>query len=113
MDVAIRVRRWPLPKLYAAAVAEWIEMGWERGDYERSGTTVENLPEETRDRFAVNFIRHNLCSGDKDVYLYKGDVGVNEAKTQLECRIYESIANTYPELGVAAYRQADRREVCT
>ena len=55
-----------------------------------------------------NRFRHNLCRSDRDLALLPGQSGVVEAKAALEHKIYDAIAETYPELAADSYRQADR-----
>jgi restriction system protein len=103
--IDIDVRRWPLEKLYRAAILEWEQMGMERGDYERYGADAD---ESTKNRWAVNYIRHNLGYSTQDVVLYRGQTGINEAKATLERKMYDAIAEAYPALADAAHNQAER-----
>jgi hypothetical protein len=103
--IDIHIKRWQLPKLSRAAIWEWEQMGNERDEYFRNGAGAD---EATKNRWAVNYIRHNLVYSGQDLVLYPGQTGINEAEAVLEHRIYEEIAEVYPELFAEALHQAER-----
>lgn len=105
--VDIQVTRWPLPKLYRAAISQWEQMGTERGEYGRWGADADDA---TKNRWAVNYVRHNLVragSGQRFPLLH-GQTGISQAEALLEHKIYEAIAEVYPELASEAFHQAAR-----
>lgn len=101
------VERWPLPTLLRAALSEWEQRGADRGMYARCGADAD---ESTKDRWAVNFVRHHLVSigAGQRTPLLRGQTGISHAETALEHKIYQAIAEVYPELASAALHQANR-----
>lgn len=103
--IDIYVKRWPLPKLLRAAVWEWEQMGAERGEYLRDGADADDA---TKNRWAVNYVRHNLVYSGQDLILFPGQTGINKAEAALEHKIYDAIAELYPDLAEEALSQAER-----
>jgi hypothetical protein len=101
------VKRWSLAKLIRAAIWDWEQRGAERGEYGRCGADADDA---TKDRWAVNYIRYNLVRivPGKHLPQLHGQTGVNQAEALLEHKIYETIAERYPELAAAALHQAER-----
>lgn len=105
--IGFHVERWPLPRVVRAAIAQWEQRGADRGEYGRYGADAD---EATKDRWTVNFIRHNLVSigSGQHLPLLRGQTGKYQALATLEHKIYETIAEVYPDLASAAFQQADR-----
>ena len=103
-EIDIDVQRRAPPKVYHEAILEWEEIGWERGEF-RHGTDAD---EATKNRWAVNYIRHNLVRVSHDLSTYSGQTGINEAQAALEHKVYDAISKLYPELKQASHAQAER-----
>ena len=81
--IDFRVARWPLPKLVRAAIAEWEQMGAERREYARYGADADD---STKNRWAVNYIRHNLVriGPGQHLPLLRGQTGISQAEAVLD-----------------------------
>lgn len=84
--------------------AKW-EYDLERGNYDSFPFAA---PECDRQRWTVNYIRHNLTTYDEDLYKGKGRVGIHEEYTPYKCAVLEAIARVYPEVADACQAQIDR-----
>ncbi len=104
-EINIDVERRPLRKVYHEAILEWEGIGWERGEFDRHGTDADEL---TKNRWAVNYIRHNLVRVSHDLSTYSGQTGINEAQAALENKVYDATSKLYPELKQASHAQAER-----
>lgn len=62
-------------------------------------------------RIAVNYIRHELSMYDDRLENLFGKVGKDDAYLLLNEKIYEAIAEAYPDLGNECQRQLERKEM--
>lgn len=60
---------------------------------------------ETKERWAVNYIRHKLTKYEKSLYDIKGKVGVNEEYLRYRAAVLDEIARCYPFLANECERQ--------
>lgn len=61
------------------------------------------------DRITVNYLRHELTSYDNHLADIYGKVGVRSAYAELNEKIYEAIADAYPDLEDECYRQSQTK----
>lgn len=61
-------------------------------------------------RIQVNFIRHRLTSYDEELDKVAGQLGAPDARNAIRDKIYDAIAEAYPELEEECERQRDSRE---
>jgi len=107
-DIQIDVVRWPLRQVRMAALASQEMRNIDRRDYFSS---VDDADEGTKSRWMVNFIRHHLCTYDQELTSVANHVGVRDAVDHIRRRVYEKIADIYPELADECVRQADARGI--
>ena len=108
-----------------ATVYEWGIENWEDGEsYRREIRSLENrsresdyflvdgsdADEQTKQRWAVNYIRHSLTTYDADLYENKGRVGKDEAYQMYRSAVLDKIAEAYPFLAEECARQEYPRE---
>lgn len=70
----------------------------------------------TKDRWAVNFIRHELCTYDLTVTDLAEKIGARQAVTVVRGKVYQAIAAAYPKLApecVDQYRNSEPRSLDT
>lgn len=96
-----------IPLIEDATLRQWVcqskrEYNVERGWFE---SHPEDAPEETMQRWVVNFIRHNLVSYDYTLYVNKGRVGIKECYTDYKNTILMKIAEVYPQYADECKRQ--------
>ena len=77
---------------------------WEasRGRFGFDGASVDDT---TRERWAVNFVRHELTTYDDSLLQAYGKVGVDSAAAIIRDRVLSEIARVYPELAAECERQ--------
>jgi hypothetical protein len=102
-EIEITIPQRPLDRLRRAALLSWQDGQAERGNYGADGA---DAPPDVLDRWAVNYIRHELTDYDRLLYdEIAGRIGVGEAGRLLKRRILDKIAEVYPELADEARRQ--------
>lgn len=67
--------------------------------------------EEAEQRWAVNFVRHELTSYDKEMYNIAGKVGTHQMYAEYKRAVLDKIAEAYPELQAECERQKQRIEI--
>lgn len=71
--------------------------------------SVDSDP-EFLERIQVNYIRHNLTRYDEKLMKVAGRIGVNDAVQLIRWKVYDAIADSYPDFFSECQRQLDRRE---
>jgi hypothetical protein len=106
----VEVERIPHNKLLQLAQNEW--QGWrlDRNDFRADPKHVDA---QTRQRWAVNYVRHHLCSYDEELERVARRIGVRSAVAEIRRKVYAAIATAYPELAEECSRQAVERGVST
>ena len=100
----------PLSQIYEEAIESKYEYDNEIGKNEYySLQDYQCVDQATKDRWAVNYIRHELMDYDYILYLIKGKVGVQDAYDMLYEAVTETISEKYPELSRAANGQYSRK----
>lgn len=61
------------------------------------------------ERIMVNYIRHCLTDYEFQLSCTYGRVGVRQASFEIQRKVYEAIAMTYPQLGDECMRQLNRK----
>ena len=64
-------------------------------------------PEDTINRWVVNFVRHRLTNYDRDLYDFAGKVGHSEAYIKYREAVLDAIAEAYPSYSAECQRQKD------
>jgi len=101
-DLEITVPRCEASEILFASLSEWRSYQTSRG----RDACGSDAPPNERQRWAVNYIRHNLTCYDETLYLdLAGNIGKREAARLLKERVLESIAEIYPEFAEEAQRQ--------
>lgn len=62
------------------------------------------------DRITVNYLRHEMSTYEASLDLVYGKVGCNEARSKIRQKVYDAIAETYPELAPECKRQISVRK---
>jgi hypothetical protein len=85
-------------------------IAWERGrdDYDYEPASL-NSDWGFLERITVNFLRHNLSDYDNRLETLFGKVGKAEAYNILNRKIYDKIAQVYPQLSDECERQMRRK----
>ncbi|MCH4889867.1 hypothetical protein EZV73_19960 [Acidaminobacter sp. JC074] len=96
----IRVRK--VDNVIARAVSAQQSWYYEKGYFE---SYAESADDETKERWAVNFIRHNLTEYEYNLYTMKGKVGKSEGYTKYKHAVLDKIAEYYPEFREECIRQ--------
>ena len=98
----IRVTVIPMDQLRETALSS--KQNWydERGDYE---SLTEYAPDETVNRWMVNYIRHHLTIYDAVLCVNKGRVGKRDVYPRFKSIVLQKIASAYPELKDECARQ--------
>lgn len=65
----------------------------------------ESAPEYTRERWAVNYIRHHLTDYDERLWDAKGEVGIREEYSRCKAAVLDAISDAYPTLRDECQRQ--------
>jgi hypothetical protein len=78
---------------------------FERGDFDIG---LSKIDDETKARWAVNYVRHKLTNYDEELYSIKGKVGIRSAYVTYKKAVLRKIAQVYPELQIACQKQIDR-----
>lgn len=102
MTVEVKVR----------SLADVIRMGedhWFQRNIGFRDRTV--LPDDMRQRLAVNFIRHHLTEYDDSLEEVAGKVGVDLAVQGIRRKVYLAIAAAYPDFASECVRQAADRGI--
>ena len=97
VDEAIRriqVRRISCKTVMRNAVTDKEEWDYYNGHYD---TDPRHAPIEHKNRWAVNYIRHNLTEYDEALWDMRGKVGVLEQYLRYKLAVLDAIAATYPE----------------
>lgn len=99
----IKVKRIPLGKLKSAAIRsreDWYEETeqWDRLDGARSA------PEDVKQRWMVNYVRHHLTEYDETLWDLAGHVGCHEQYERYRSAVMAKIAEVYPVLAGAVAR---------
>lgn len=68
---------------------------------------AQSADDNTKQRWAVNYVRHNLTCYDETLYDIRGKVGVDRAYCSYKCAVLDKIAEAYPELAEECERQKD------
>lgn len=105
-NMPVSIKRKPSETVIKEAIRNWEDRGYERDDY-RDGS---NADDATKRRWAVNYIRHNLCQYDESLEGVAGKIGVSEAVTAIRRKVYAKIAEAYPEFSGECRRQMEQRE---
>lgn len=105
---AIRVREiLPYKRLKRLAVRDrqdWYDYQEEiRGRYEYRD--ADSAPEDTKRRWMVNYVRHNLTDYDETLWNMKGSTGIREAYQKYRDAVLDAIAEAYPSLADECSRQ--------
>ena len=104
-QLEITVARRPLAEVMRESLLAWRDHQRLR----RNNFNVDsvNAPQEVRERWAVNFVRHELTAYDAFLFTkIKRQIGAREAADRLKTRVLRKIAEVYPELAAAVQ---DRR----
>lgn len=64
---------------------------------------------EHLDRWKVNYLRHALTDYEHELSVVAGKVGVRDAKDLIREKVYDAIADQYPELAAECSRQYYKR----
>jgi hypothetical protein len=107
--MAVDVRALPIARVRAQAIMDWEDRQAERGRHDAVGAHADA---QTRDRWTVNFIRHQLCEYDLELDRVAGQIGVHDAVAAIRSKVYAAIAAAYPVLADECRRQcAERAEI--
>lgn len=96
-NLDVDVAKMPINDLRASAIHAW-EVWNEDCAY--------GIGPETRDRWAVNFARHELTNYDLDLRMVFGKIGAPSGRWLIKKRVLKEIAKVYPELRYECERQA-------
>jgi hypothetical protein len=92
-------------------VMEFHNSGEFREGFERANPdTPDAVDSATLDRWKVNYLRHRLTDYERYLEEVAGNVGVRDAKDLIREKVYDAIADAYPELAAECSRQYDERE---
>jgi hypothetical protein len=105
-DLEISVEIWPLGEVFDAAIKQWDARQLDRGNFDANGRSADD---STKCRWAVNFIRHHLCSYHTELNRIAGKVGVSLGATAIRKKVLSAIAEAYPSLANECRRQEMRR----
>ncbi|SEB04542.1 XPA protein C-terminus [Pseudobutyrivibrio sp. ACV-2] len=109
---SITIPNIPLDDIYEEAcecgLAHMEEKAFNRGDFDFNIYDYSNVDDKTRDRWAVNFIRHELTNYDYYLHKLEGKVGKEDAYIQLNQTIFDKIVSLYPALKSACEDQRNR-----
>ena len=96
-----------VPCVDDATLRKWVYQNMRNRNIQRGlwNSYPEDAPEETMQRWVVNFIRHNLVSYDYTLHVHKGRVGINECYTDYKKAILMKIAEVYPQYADECKRQ--------
>ena len=70
----------------------------------------ENSDQSFLERIQVNFIRHELTSYDYHLWEVAGQIGVNEARIAIAEKVFDAIADAYPQFAAECH-QLDQRSL--
>lgn len=99
---SIRVERLPLKQVRRSAL--WAKAEWYEAT-EQWDKDVDLADEDTKRRWMVNYIRHNLTDYDDSLYQMSGRPGCHEEYKRYKFAVLEEIAETYPALQSECVRQ--------
>lgn len=94
----IEVEKLPVAEVMKRSLEDRRLLNESRGVYGKA-------PERTLERWAVNYIRHNLTDYDEGLYSAKGEVGTHEEYERYKCAVLDAIADAYPALRGECRRQ--------
>ena len=100
----LNVERMPLQKLRRYVIKAKEEFYCERGCYDELPVTPD---EATYERWAVNYIRHNLTQYDGALGSLYGKVGKNSAYLVCKAAMLDKIAEVYPVFAEECRRQKE------
>lgn len=66
---------------------------------------AEDAPDNVKERWIVNYIRHNLTCYDKTLYGLGSQIGCNEVYRRYKNAVLDKIAETYPTFSEECKRQ--------
>jgi hypothetical protein len=106
-EMPVTVERRPPDKVLEAARRDW--ENWQAYRYQNYEASGRSASPETRHRWAVNFIRHNLTAYDGHLAEIAGKMGVIDAARCVHRHVLEKIAEAYPEFADECDRQIRHR----
>ena len=86
------------------------QISFERGNFDFEPATL-NSDKFFLERITVNYLRHRLSNYEKKLDRIFGKVGKSRAYVIINLKIYEKIAEVYPELKEECYRQLLGKEL--
>ena len=101
----IRVRkvRATYDQMLDRGVRNWQDLQCARGRFECDGWNADIA---TKERWAVNYVRHCLTDYDDELFEQSGRVGVSEAYLRYRKGVFVAISEAYPYLAGECSRQA-------
>lgn len=120
-ELQAEIARRPNPRIPALTDAElasravehrndymaWHASGARREDF--TSASVASADPAALDRWKVNYLRHALSDYEADLVGVTGKIGAREAKDLIRERVYEAIAEAYPDLTQECVRQIASR----
>ncbi|MDE0100064.1 MAG: hypothetical protein OXM87_10745 [Truepera sp.] len=101
--------RMTLNEVRQAGFECWCKQREKQGDFD--GTRFEDVKVYALDRWAVNWLRHEMTDYDQKLLDQRGKVGAPEAKVRVLEKVMGAIAEAYPSLANEALRQfAEKKE---
>jgi hypothetical protein len=94
-DVVIAVPRMSLGQLLRLSLKSWETHKHARGHYDADGSTA---PPHVRERWARNFLRHEMTGYDQHLRVLYGRVGTGQAYDALNQKVHDAIDEAYPNL---------------
>ncbi len=114
-----RIARLPIEEVRRRAIAAYnyrldhraVRASELHGDaFELPPPADESSPDEFLLRITVNYVRHQMTTYDGKLKALQGQPGGHDAEPLLRQRVFEVIAEVYPELADEARRQLSARE---
>lgn len=107
LRMVVTVDRLPLDLVMHLSLVHWEKTAPEhRSDDIRDGS---NADQATRDRWAVNYLRHCRSHYDHMLEDVAGKVGVDEAARAIRAKVYDAIAAEWPALADECHRKKTAR----
>jgi len=78
---------------------------WNAWNPHKERASVDSEP-EFLERITVNFIRHELTLYDRELEAVAGKVGVRDAVDLIRCKVFDAIAEAYPEYAAECLKQS-------
>jgi hypothetical protein len=105
------IEAFPEPKLPDCTIEELRDRGREHRYYLKlQYDDGRDADIDTLNRWAVNYARHILTEYEQQLMEIAGKIGADEARMLIRERIYEAIADQWPELFDECMRQLELRE---